>query len=195
MVQLSHPHVTACKSLQSCLTLCDLMECSLPGTPLHGILQARILKWIAMPSSRGSSQPKDQTRISYVSCIGRWVLYHQCHLGSPHTSLCFPKSIHLEIWQTWTKQLAVWVIKLKVLQKQFPYHLLHTRWSKYSILCIPITLYGNVIVKFSYIFSKYHIWDFIKYFNMHWLISYLIFTPILSGMANVFMMSQKNSVI
>ena len=83
MVQLSHPHVTACKSLQSCLTLCDLMECSLPSTPLHGILQARILKWIAMPSSRGSSQPKDQTRISYVSCIGRWVLYHQCHLGSP----------------------------------------------------------------------------------------------------------------
>ena len=108
------------KSLQSCPTLCDLMECSLPGTPVHGILQARILKWMAMPSSRGSSQPRDRTCISYVSCIGRWVLYHQCHLGSPHTSLCFPKSIHLKIWQTWTKQLAVWVVKLKVLQKQFP---------------------------------------------------------------------------
>ena len=107
-------------SLQSCPTLCDLMECSLPGTPVHGILQARILKWMAMPSSRGSSQPRDRTCISYVSCIGRWVLYHQCHLGSPHTSLCFPKSIHLKIWQTWTKQLAVWVVKLKVLQKQFP---------------------------------------------------------------------------
>ena len=41
-----------------------------------GILQARILEWVTMPSSRGSSQPKDQTGISYVSCIGRRVLYH-----------------------------------------------------------------------------------------------------------------------
>ena len=47
------------KSLQSCLTLCDLMDYSLPGSSVHGILQARILKWVAMPSSRGSSQPRD----------------------------------------------------------------------------------------------------------------------------------------
>ena len=47
-----------------------------PGSSVHGILQARILEWVAMPSSRGSSQPRDRTSISYVSCIGRWVLYH-----------------------------------------------------------------------------------------------------------------------
>ena len=46
---------------------------SLPDSSVHGILQARILEWVAIPSSRGSSQPRDQTRISYVSCIGRWV--------------------------------------------------------------------------------------------------------------------------
>ena len=51
------------KSLQSCLTLCD---CSLPGSSVHGIFQARILEWVAMPSSRESSQPKDQTHVSYV---------------------------------------------------------------------------------------------------------------------------------
>ena len=51
-----------------------------------GILQAKILEWIAMPSSRGSSWPRDLTHGSYVSCIGRWVLYHQHHLGSPLTS-------------------------------------------------------------------------------------------------------------
>ena len=62
--------------LQSCLTLCDSMDCIPPESPVHGILQARILEWIAMPSSRGSSQPRDQTHISYVSCIGRRVLYH-----------------------------------------------------------------------------------------------------------------------
>ena len=47
------------------------------------ILQARILEWTAMPSSRGSSQPRDQTHVSYVSCTGRQVLYHWLHLESP----------------------------------------------------------------------------------------------------------------
>ena len=69
--------------LQSCLALCDPMDCSPPGSSVHGILQARILEWIAMPSSRGSSRPRDQTCISYVSCIGRQVLYCYHHLGSP----------------------------------------------------------------------------------------------------------------
>ena len=45
------------KSLQSCPTLCDPMDCSLPDSSVHGILQAKILEWVAMPSSRGSSQP------------------------------------------------------------------------------------------------------------------------------------------
>ena len=55
-------------SLQSCLTLCDPMECSLPDCSVHGILQARIPEWAAMHSFRGSSQPKDQTHISCRSC-------------------------------------------------------------------------------------------------------------------------------
>ena len=49
------------KSLQSCPTLCNPMDCSLLGSSVHRILQARILKWVAMPSSRGSCQPRDQT--------------------------------------------------------------------------------------------------------------------------------------
>ena len=50
---------------QSCLTLCGPMDCSPPGSSLFmGILQARILEWVAMPSSRGSSQPRDQTQVS-----------------------------------------------------------------------------------------------------------------------------------
>ena len=58
------------------LTLCDPMDCSLPGSPVHWILQEGILEWVAMPSSRASSRPRDWTCVSYVSCIGRWVLYH-----------------------------------------------------------------------------------------------------------------------
>ena len=54
------------QSLQSCLTFCNPMNCSLPGSSVHGIFLARILVWVAMPSSRISSQPRDQT---CVSCI------------------------------------------------------------------------------------------------------------------------------
>ena len=71
------------KSLQSCPTLCDPMDSSPPGSSVHGILQASILEWVVMPSSRASSQSRDRTSISYVSCIGKWVPYHQHHLGSP----------------------------------------------------------------------------------------------------------------
>ena len=58
-------------SLQSCPILCNTMDCSPPGSSVQGILQARILEWVAMPSSRGSSRPRDPTHVSYISCIGR----------------------------------------------------------------------------------------------------------------------------
>ena len=57
-------------------TLCDPMDCSPPGSSVHSILQARILECFAIPSSRGSSQPRDHTCLSYVSCTGRQLLYH-----------------------------------------------------------------------------------------------------------------------
>ena len=72
------------KSLQLCLTLCDPMDCSLPGSSAHGILPARILGWVAMLSSRGSSRPRDRIHISCVFCIERQVLYHWHPLGSPY---------------------------------------------------------------------------------------------------------------
>ena len=50
--------------MRSCLTHCDLMDCSPPGSSVHGILQTRILKWVAMPFSKGSSQPRDQIQVS-----------------------------------------------------------------------------------------------------------------------------------
>ena len=53
--------------VQSCATLCDLMDCSLPGPSVHGILQASILEWVAISFSRGSSRPRDQTHVSYKS--------------------------------------------------------------------------------------------------------------------------------
>ena len=71
------------KSLQSGPTLCNPMDCSPPGSCLHGILLARILEWVATPFSRGSSQPRDRSRLPDISCIGGKVLYYWHHLGRP----------------------------------------------------------------------------------------------------------------
>ena len=58
---------------QLCLTLCNPMECSLPGSSVHGISQARILEWVAICFSRGISKPRVPT---HISCVGRRILYH-----------------------------------------------------------------------------------------------------------------------
>ena len=70
------------QSLQLYLILCNSMDCSLPGSSAHGILQARTLEWVAMPSSRGSPRSRDWTHISYVSCIDRQFLYLYSPLGN-----------------------------------------------------------------------------------------------------------------
>ena len=52
---------------QLCLTPCDLKDCNLAGSSVHGILQARILEWVAISFSRGSFQPRDWTRVYYIA--------------------------------------------------------------------------------------------------------------------------------
>ena len=54
---------------QSCPTLGDPMDCSLPGSSVHGIFQARVLEWVAISFSRGSSRPRDRTQVSRI--VGR----------------------------------------------------------------------------------------------------------------------------
>ena len=68
-----HTHTYIFPQSLSRVRLCDPMDCSPPGSSVHGILQARILEWVAISYSSGSSQLKDQTCISYFSCID---LYH-----------------------------------------------------------------------------------------------------------------------
>ena len=91
--------------LQSCPTLCNAMDCSPPGSAVHGIFQARILEQVAISSSRGSSQPRDQTHICYISCIaGRFFranpLEKPNHPNSDSKSpscLAYEKSCHLPL--------------------------------------------------------------------------------------------------
>ena len=58
-----------CLLAQLCGTLCNFMDCSPPGSPVHGNLQTRMLEWVTMPPSRGSSQPRDQTQVSHIAGI------------------------------------------------------------------------------------------------------------------------------
>ena len=101
------------KVAQSCTTLCDSMDCSLPGSSIHRILQARILEWVAIPFPRGSSQPRDQTQVSPIA--GRFFIvwatreaqtkYFKC--VTPHLILYKPlnyyylKYIFIYFWLCW----------------------------------------------------------------------------------------------
>ena len=82
---LNHLHITQSESevAQSCLTLCDPMDCSLPGFSVHGIFQASVLEWLAISFSRGSSWPRDQTQVSHIA--GRhftlWATREAHHTG------------------------------------------------------------------------------------------------------------------
>ena len=79
--------------LQSCPTLCDPVDHSLPVSPVHGILQARILEQVVMSFSRVSFRPRDQTHVSYVSCVRRGVFFTtSTTLGEDNTSM---PSFHL----------------------------------------------------------------------------------------------------
>ena len=88
--------VCVCMSVgitQSCPTLCDPMDCSLPGSSVHGILQARTLKWIAIPFSGGSSWPKDRARVScsagrfFIVWATRDALIYPQYNNSKHSRL------------------------------------------------------------------------------------------------------------
>ena len=85
---------------QLCLVLYDPVDCIPPGSSVHGVLQARVLEWVVIPSSRGSSPPRDQTRVSYIAgkFFTTWVtLLYIC------LCLCVYSRV---IWLFWTLLLA-----------------------------------------------------------------------------------------
>ena len=124
------------KWLQSCPTLCNPMACSPPVSSVHRILQARILEWAAIFSSRRSSWPRNWTCISCISCTGRRVLHTSTackalnamsYLGltAPHpkTPRVLLPSVHASIHVKWTGPISsVWLHSL------LP-HLLFKRWA------------------------------------------------------------------
>ena len=85
--------MSVCAVSQSCLTLCDPLAYSPPGSSVHGILQARILEWVAISFTRGSAWPRDGT---HISCTGRWILNHWATRKAP----CTASTVH-KTSQSW----------------------------------------------------------------------------------------------
>ena len=116
-------------SLHVCVLSCfsrvqlfDALNCSLLGSSVPGILQARILEWVTMPFSKGSSQPRDWTHTSYISCVNRRVLYHWhvwqiTSLVQQHPQLCDSGAPFKSHWTIFTLKFVVYLslgpIKLK----------------------------------------------------------------------------------
>ena len=120
------------------------MDCSLPGFSVLGILQARILERVAMPSSKGSSWLRNWTRVSYISCIGRQVLYHYHHVGSPslstgtHPILRPPlKGDALNLWPSRLSQQHKNLTSLSQLQHHNPAS--HGCMSLHDCCCCQVT--------------------------------------------------------
>ena len=85
------------KLLQSCLSLCNPMDKNPPRSSVYEILQARILEWVAVSSSRGSSQARGPICIIYNSWISRQVLNYSCRLRSPCVCVCVCVYIYIYI--------------------------------------------------------------------------------------------------
>ena len=114
----SWPYTLWSEVAQSCLTLCDPMDSSLPDSFVHGIFQARVLEWVAISFSRGSSQPRDRTLALQADTLPsepphwRQILYQLSHKGSPNTLWYtvilqyLPRKVGT-VWKMWYQILSL----------------------------------------------------------------------------------------
>ena len=98
----------------SCLILCYPMDCNLPGSCAHGISQARILEWVAIPSSKGFSRNRDGTHVSCISCTGRQVLHYMRHWESTFNSHTSALLASISFSKLWLNDYLIWILKLLI---------------------------------------------------------------------------------
>ena len=120
--------ICCCLVTKLCLTLCDPMDCSSPGFSVHRICQTRILEWVALPSYRRSSWPRDRT---HIFCVGRQILYHWA--TSEAWRLVLLINLYLAFFPSLSSQAFKWVISMT-----------GTMLRSQATLRIPHWLYPNV---------------------------------------------------
>ena len=133
-----------CVCAQLCLPFCSPLDCNLPGSSVHGIFQTRLQEWVAISSSEGSSQLRDQTCISYVSCIGRRPL---CHLGRGIRSGGSVQFSHSVVSDSVTPWTAAGQVSLSITNSQSLPTLMSIESampSNHLILCHPFLLLPSI---------------------------------------------------
>ena len=147
-----------CLVILLCLSLCYPMDCSLPGSSVHGILQARILEWVAIPYSRGSSWPRDWT---HVSCIAGRLYCLNLIRGNPHSSY------------NW---------KFVVFANPSLFSLCPSPWEHFSTLSNSLVfLERGKVFRIFHIICKQVIWSYNLIFLSGLDVFYLFFLPTCSG--------------
>ena len=128
---------------QPCLTVCFPMDCSLPGSSVHGIFQARVLEWVAIYFSRGSSQPRDLTWVSHI--VGR-CFYCLSYEGSTYFMvteyICICMCVYIHTYLYLSIYISIYIFML-----------FYERFPLISLLC---SIYIQPIL-WSFIF---HFWNF-----------------------------------
>ena len=136
----------------SSLTLCYPMDCCLPDSSVHGILQARIPDWLAVSFSRASSKYRDRTSVSCISCTGRRILYHLEALTWCNTLF---KNFGLLILQVHSN--IVWYnyfFNMLFLSLLFCFFLLFWIWSLSYNASVSTCTDGSIIILFYLIFFQ-----------------------------------------
>ena len=128
-------HHSMCRNLKGCISMlllfsfllsrvqlfCDPMDCSPPGSSVHGIFQARILEWVATSFSRGSFLPRDRNHVSWVSCSARRILHHCTAWEAPASSVSVVQALcptadweavanhwQFKVTAHWSAHLGLW---------------------------------------------------------------------------------------
>ena len=143
--ELNLPHVLVA---QLCLTLCDPMDCSLPGSFVHGILQAKILAWVAIPFPRASSQPRDWSQVSHIA--GRFFTFWASR-----------KTHFLPTWCQRQYPQISWLNKCQFLQVDS--EAASTLWSQITWLCYSVLTQDVVLEPKRKDMDVLTAWSFWKY--------------------------------
>ena len=152
------------------------MDCSLPGSSVHGISQAWRLEWVAIPSSRESSWPRDWTHVSCVAWIGRWILYY---CASWETLYWFYFDLrngvglqpfwYFKLLTTW-HQLIYWIMSLLLTNLKCHFDL-----KLFLYLVRSLYILSNLVQWSMYLFliiNNFNYWSPTTYFNRQWLCSW-----------------------
>ena len=152
---------------QSCPTLCDPMDGSPPGSSVHGILQAKILEWVAIPFSRGSSQPRDRTWVSCIT-VRFFTLWDTREAPSLKTGLAQWEQGSRALFRNKRARLIGFRVFLCLLSKQEFYFGLKINISQDCFLMLLLLKHNSYFTNYSQTSSSWRKAEWVEGRDRHW---------------------------